>query len=863
MAQSDQDRLTLERFDYSRVGAEWTVARLVAALDPSLTPAPRAELLIRPGLDAEPLAFPARLVSTERRLIGRGGRRSGRGGSELLWRAAFAIPFSVIEAPEALFALSDGGELALALTAPTLRVITPRRLALAPPRPAASAGYSLIAIGHARQRAIALATAVVVTTTSSPAIALAADGSTTATTGATSASASTGSTSTASAATSSTPVAASAPTNASTVAAPSAPSAPAAVSPAPVSPAAVSPAATPAPASTTGTVAAPAAPDTAAPASTSSPAPASTSSPAPASTSSPAPASTTTTTTPAATTTTTTTTAPSASTPPAPSASGSGGSAPVAAAGSGTIAPAAGSGTVAPATGSGTVVSATTSPAPAGTITVRRSRSGRLTATTVVTTSPAGARHDRPGRPGAPRVRHFSPPAPRAAASRHHRASREHPRVSCTTGGVLIAAATSHSASWVIGGRSSTPASLGCTPVGVPVRAAHHDRHHTTTTAGSRPLRSHSSGGASLAAAPVPAPTTPAAPDPTPSGSGSVSVLSSTPAFSVPNTWTGTVAADPSLIGAVQDLSGLLSDADRPPSFLVPIYMQAGRHYDVPWEVLAAINSIESDYGRDLNTSSAGAVGWMQFEPGTWREYGVAADGHRVPNPYDPRDAIFSAARYLAAAGAARDLRGAVFAYNHATWYVDEVLARAQAIATHVQFERQKVKHGVFSVYFATGSRRHRRTVRYSGGVLSHFDRVIATANMVSSANFPYLWGGGHEQPARFGPFDCSGAVSYVMQQAGYRVPTSVSGDIGQWHFPTGPGRVTIFYNAVHTFMRIGNRYFGTSGFARPGGGAGWFDVNRLPSSYLAEFNEVHVPHLGDDSFAPVRPAHGWRHLPS
>ena len=105
--------------------------------------------------------------------------------------------------------------------------------------------------------------------------------------------------------------------------------------------------------------------------------------------------------------------------------------------------------------------------------------------------------------------------------------------------------------------------------------------------------------------------------------------------------------------------------------------------------------------------------------------------------------------------------------------------------------------------------------------------------------------------PARFGPFDCSGSVSYVIQQAGYRVPTTVSGDIPIWKFPAGPGRVTIFYNPVHTFMRVGDRFFGTSGFARPGGGAGWFDVNRLPAGYLSQFQEVHVPKLGTNSFAP------------
>jgi hypothetical protein len=139
---------------------------------------------------------------------------------------------------------------------------------------------------------------------------------------------------------------------------------------------------------------------------------------------------------------------------------------------------------------------------------------------------------------------------------------------------------------------------------------------------------------------------------------------------------------------ALSSLASLAGNSAGPPAFLIPIHKQAGRRYHVPWQVLAAINSIETNYGRDLSVSSAGAVGWMQFMPGTWREYRVAADGHGTPNPYDPRDAIFSAARYLAANGARTDLRRAIFAYNHATWYVDEVLARARAIGDHATTSR-------------------------------------------------------------------------------------------------------------------------------------------------------------------------------
>ena len=75
------------------------------------------------------------------------------------------------------------------------------------------------------------------------------------------------------------------------------------------------------------------------------------------------------------------------------------------------------------------------------------------------------------------------------------------------------------------------------------------------------------------------------------------------------------------------------------------------------WEVLAAINEIETDYGRNLNVSSAGALGWMQFMPATWKAYGVDANGDGRKDPYNPVDAIFAAARYLKAAGADKDIR--------------------------------------------------------------------------------------------------------------------------------------------------------------------------------------------------------------
>ncbi len=121
-------------------------------------------------------------------------------------------------------------------------------------------------------------------------------------------------------------------------------------------------------------------------------------------------------------------------------------------------------------------------------------------------------------------------------------------------------------------------------------------------------------------------------------------------------------------------------DTYRTPPFLLPIYLAAAERYAVPWQVLAAINEVESNYGYDLAVSSAGAEGWMQFLPEEWSAYGVDANGAGVRDPYNPADAIFAAARYLQAAGAAHDLRAAIYAYNHSSGYVESVLLRARLL---------------------------------------------------------------------------------------------------------------------------------------------------------------------------------------
>jgi hypothetical protein len=141
---------------------------------------------------------------------------------------------------------------------------------------------------------------------------------------------------------------------------------------------------------------------------------------------------------------------------------------------------------------------------------------------------------------------------------------------------------------------------------------------------------------------------------------------------------------NPSLALSLPDMSQVLEffvNAYRTPPFLLPIYLAAGERYGVPWEVLAAINEVESNYGYDLSVSSAGAEGWMQFLPAEWLAFGVDANGAGVRDPYNPADAVFAAARYLASAGGAHDLRGAIYAYNHSASYVESVMLRMRVLA--------------------------------------------------------------------------------------------------------------------------------------------------------------------------------------
>lgn len=122
-----------------------------------------------------------------------------------------------------------------------------------------------------------------------------------------------------------------------------------------------------------------------------------------------------------------------------------------------------------------------------------------------------------------------------------------------------------------------------------------------------------------------------------------------------------------------------------PHKTLIRAYKRAGRRYDIPVEILASLNFVESKFGRFMGPSSAGARGPMQFIPSTWAVYG---DG----NIWDPQDAIMAAARYLRASGAPERMNDALYAYNRSWAYVDAIRVYAA--------EMKAQPHSFHSYYF-------------------------------------------------------------------------------------------------------------------------------------------------------------------
>ncbi len=196
----------------------------------------------------------------------------------------------------------------------------------------------------------------------------------------------------------------------------------------------------------------------------------------------------------------------------------------------------------------------------------------------------------------------------------------------------------------------------------------------------------------------------------------------------------------------------------RIPPAMLTLYQQAATTCPgLPWTILAAIGTVESDNGRSTlpgvhsGANAAGAEGPMQFEPATFAAYDepVPAGGAVPPSPYDPTDAVYTAARLLCADGASggADLSGAVYAYNHSASYVSKVLALAQSYGAAPTGADADSAAGTLASAAGVGA--------------------VAVSWALSQIGTPYVWGG--ETPGV--GFDCSGLVQAAYAVAGVSLP--------------------------------------------------------------------------------------------
>jgi membrane-bound lytic murein transglycosylase B len=147
---------------------------------------------------------------------------------------------------------------------------------------------------------------------------------------------------------------------------------------------------------------------------------------------------------------------------------------------------------------------------------------------------------------------------------------------------------------------------------------------------------------------------------------------------------TGLVLALPAAGAPAYQPSALARDDI--PSLYLHLYQAAAARYGLDWTILAGVGTVECDNGQDPAPSCtvegalnyAGAGGPAQFLVSTWQRYGVTPSGQGTPDMWNPADAIFSMANYLRASGAPKAWRRAIYAYNHAWWYVADVLAWAR-----------------------------------------------------------------------------------------------------------------------------------------------------------------------------------------
>jgi cell wall-associated NlpC family hydrolase len=240
---------------------------------------------------------------------------------------------------------------------------------------------------------------------------------------------------------------------------------------------------------------------------------------------------------------------------------------------------------------------------------------------------------------------------------------------------------------------------------------------------------------------------------------------------------------------------------DIPADYQKLYVADAERCPGLSWTVLAAVGKVESDHGRDPGPSPAGAIGPMQFEPSTWRSYGVDGDGDGRADPRDPADAIPAAADYLCALGVGDAPRDALVAYN-----CGDTGARCQSASA-----------GYAAAVLGWAARYGAAPL--TGPVAAGPFGQLAVRVALDQVGTPYIWGG--EEP---GGFDCSGLVQYSYAAAGLALPR-----VAQDQYDAGP-----VIPAQATLVAGDLLFFG--------GGA---DAVTHVGIYLGDGRMVDAPHSG------------------
>jgi hypothetical protein len=297
-----------------------------------------------------------------------------------------------------------------------------------------------------------------------------------------------------------------------------------------------------------------------------------------------------------------------------------------------------------------------------------------------------------------------------------------------------------------------------------------------------------------------------------------------------------------SLPSPIGDEPSALAAREIPAAYL-RLYQEAGAKYGLNWAVLAGIGKVECDHGRDPDPSctregavnSAGAGGPMQFLAQTWARYGVDGDGNGTIDRWSPADAIFSAANYLRASGAPRDYEAALYAYNHASWYVTEVedwAKRYESVSRNMPVSEGEAGFEGADLKLQRESATRVQFVRGERAILSPSDGHVAyvpagvpavvQAMVVAGNELQNLrhGPGGHPDPRGSLEEDCSSTVNYVLYRSGVRSIGEIVRDnpLAQnyitWGLP-GPGRWVTIYATTrptdHVFIIISGLRLDTS----------------------------------------------------